>query len=44
MMQIVVHLAKEITILELAFMLNMWPFKRFVSILKNYVLNRAYPK
>jgi hypothetical protein len=39
-----VHLVKEITILGPVFLHNMWPFERFMSVLKKYVLNRAHPE
>jgi hypothetical protein len=38
---LLVHLVKEITILGPVFLHNMWPFEKFMSILKKYVLNRA---
>jgi hypothetical protein len=41
MSHLLVHLVKEITILGLVFLHNMWPFERFMSVLKKYVLNRA---
>jgi hypothetical protein len=39
-----VHLVKEITIFGPVFLHNMWPFERFMSVLKKYVLNRACPE
>jgi hypothetical protein len=39
-----VFLLKEITILGQVYFHNMWPFERFMSVLKKYVLNRARPK
>jgi hypothetical protein len=36
-----VHLVKEITILGLLLLHNMWPFERFMPVLKKYVLNCA---
>ena len=44
MKHILVHLLKEITILGPIYLHNMWPFERFMSILKKYVLNRAHPE
>jgi hypothetical protein len=44
MTHLLVHLVKEITILGPVFLHNMWPFERFMSVLKKYVLNRAYPE
>src|SRR5688572_10620242 len=44
MTHLLVHLVKEIGILGPIYLHNMWPFKRFMSVLKNYVLNRAYPE
>jgi hypothetical protein len=41
MTHLLVHLVKEITILGLVYLHNMWPFERFMSVLKKYVLNRA---
>jgi hypothetical protein len=41
MTHLLVHLVKEITILSLVFLHNMWPFERFMSVLKKYVLNHA---
>jgi hypothetical protein len=41
MTHLLVHLVKEITILGPVFLHNMWPFERFMSVLKKYVLNRA---
>jgi hypothetical protein len=41
MTHLLVHLVKEITILGPVFFHNMWPFERFMSVLKKYVLNRA---
>jgi hypothetical protein len=39
MTHLLVHLVKEITILGPIFLHNMWPFERFMSVLKKYVLN-----
>jgi hypothetical protein len=44
MTHLLVHLVKEITILGPVFLHNMWPFERFMSVLKKYVLNRAHPE
>jgi hypothetical protein len=41
MTRLLVHLVKEITILGPIFLHSMWPFERFMSVLKKYVLNRA---
>jgi hypothetical protein len=41
MTHLLVHLVKEIIILGLVYLHNMWPFERFMSVLKKYVLNRA---
>jgi hypothetical protein len=41
---LLVHLVKEITILGPVFLYNIWPFERFMSVLKKYVLNRARPE
>jgi hypothetical protein len=39
-----VHLAKDITILGLVYLHNMWLFERFMSVLQKYILNRARPE
>jgi len=44
MTYLLVHLVKEINILGPVFMHNMWPFERLMSVLKNYVRNRARPE
>jgi hypothetical protein len=44
MTHLLVHLVKEITILGPVFLHNMWPFERFMSVLKKYVINRARPE
>jgi hypothetical protein len=44
MTHLLVHLVKEITILGPVFLHNMWPFERFMLVLKKYVLNRTSPK
>jgi hypothetical protein len=41
---LLVHLVKEITILSPVFLHNMFPFERFIGILKKYVHNRARPE
>jgi hypothetical protein len=41
MTHLLVHLVKEITILGPVFLHNMWPFEKFMSVLKKYVLNRT---
>jgi hypothetical protein len=44
MMHLLVHLVEEITILGLVFLHNMFPFERFMGVLKKYVHNRARPE
>jgi hypothetical protein len=44
MNHLLVHLVKEITIPRPIFLHNMWPFERFMSVLKKYILNRARPE
>jgi hypothetical protein len=44
MTHLLVHLVQEITILGPLFLHNMWPFERFMSVLKKYVLNRTRRK
>jgi hypothetical protein len=44
MTHLLVHLVKEITILGPVYLHNIWPFERFMSVLKKYVLNRARPE
>jgi hypothetical protein len=44
MTHLLVHLIKEISILGLVFLHNMFPFKRFMGVLKKYVHNRAWPE
>jgi hypothetical protein len=41
MTHLLVHLVKEIDILEPIFLHNMSPFERFMAVLKKYVRNRA---
>jgi hypothetical protein len=38
------HLVEEIRILDPMFLYNMFPFERFMGVLKKYVLNRARPE
>jgi hypothetical protein len=42
MTHLLVHLIKEINILGLVFLHNMFPFERFMGVLKKYVHNRAW--
>ena len=44
MTHLLVHLVKEISILGPMFLHNMFPFERFMEVLKKYVHNRARPK
>jgi hypothetical protein len=44
MTHLLVHLVKEITILGHVFLHNMFPFERFMGILKKYFHNRAQPE
>lgn len=44
MTHLLVHLVKEIGILGPVYLHNMWPFERFMAVLKNYVRNRARPE
>jgi hypothetical protein len=44
MTHILVHLVKEIDILGLVFLHNMFPFERFMDVLKKYVHNHARPE
>ena len=41
MTHLLVHLVKEISILGPVFLHNMFPFERFMGVLKKYVDNRA---
>jgi hypothetical protein len=41
MTHLLVHVVEEITILGLVFLHNMFPFERFMGVLKKYVHNRA---
>jgi hypothetical protein len=44
MPHILVHLVEEISILVLVFLHNMFPFERFMGVLKKYVRNSARPE
>jgi hypothetical protein len=44
MTHLLVHLVKEISILDPVFLHNMFPFERFMGVLKKYVHNRARPE
>jgi hypothetical protein len=44
MTHLLVHLVKDITILGPVFLHNMFPFERFMRVLKKYVHNRARPE
>ena len=44
MMHLLVHLVEEIAILGPVFLHNMFPFERFMGVLKKYVHNRARPE
>src|SRR4051812_11066630 len=44
MMHVLVHLVDEIVILGPVFLHNMFPFERFMGVLKKYVRNRARPE
>jgi hypothetical protein len=44
MTHLLVHLVEEITILGPVLLHNMFPFERFMGVLKKYVHNRARPK
>ena len=44
MMHILIHLVDEIAILGPVFLHNMFPFERFMGVLKKYVRNRARPE
>ena len=43
MTHILVYLVDEIVILGPVFLHNMFPFERFMGVLKKYVCNRAWP-
>ena len=44
MTHLLVHLVEEIAILGPVFLHNMFPFERFMGVLKKYVHNRARPE
>nr|ABB47542.1 transposon protein, putative, CACTA, En/Spm sub-class [Oryza sativa Japonica Group] len=44
MVHLTVHLVKQTKICGPAFMREMWPFERYMGILKSYVRNRAKPE
>ena len=44
MMYLLVHMIKEISILGPMFLHNMFPFERFMGVLKKYVHNHARPE
>ena len=44
MTHLLVHLVEEIKILGPVFLHNMFPFERFMGVLKKYVRNRARPE
>ena len=44
MTHLIVHLVEEISILGTVFLHNMFPFERFMGVLKKYVRNRARPE
>jgi hypothetical protein len=44
MTHLLIHLVKEIAILGPVFLHNMFPFERFMGVLKKYVHNHARPK
>ena len=44
MTHLLVHLVKEISILSPVFLHNMFPFERFMGVLKKYVHNYAQPE
>jgi hypothetical protein len=41
MMHLLVHLVEEISVLDPVFLHNMFPFKRFMGVLKKYIRNCA---
>ena len=43
MTHLIVHLVEEINVLGPVFLHNMFPFERFMGVLKKYVHNRARP-
>src|SRR3954471_12283584 len=44
MTHLLVHLVDEIVVLGPVFLHNMFPFERFMGVLKKYVRNRARPE
>jgi Transposase family tnp2/Domain of unknown function (DUF4218)/Transposase-associated domain/Domain of unknown function (DUF4216) len=44
MTHLLVHIVKEITILGPVFLHNMFPFERYMAVLKKYVHNRSRPE
>ena len=44
MTHVLVHLVDEIAVLGPVFLQNMFPFERFMGVLKKYVCNRARPE
>ena len=44
MTHVLVHLCEEINVLGSIFLHNMFPFERFMGVLKKYVHNRARPE
>src|SRR3990170_7512620 len=44
MTHVLVHLCEEIVVLGLVFLHNMFPFERFMGVLKKYVHNHARPE
>jgi hypothetical protein len=44
MTHLLVHLVEEISILGPVFLHNMFPFERFMGVLKKYIRNRARPE
>jgi hypothetical protein len=44
MTHLLVHLVEEISILAPVFLHNMFPFERFMGVLKKYIRNRARPE
>jgi hypothetical protein len=44
MTHLLVHLVEEISILDLVFLHNMFPFERFMEVLKKYIHNHARPE
>jgi hypothetical protein len=44
MTHLLVHLVEEVRILGPVFLHNMFPFKRFMGVLKKYVCNCARPE